>query len=387
MNSVMIKLKNTVPAGLVTILLLFLATRVALTVIGVTSHILLEPYHGHEYVWNYSKHLWLNIWAVWDSGWYLDIAKNGYNLVLASDLPKNVDPGQANYGFFPLYPVLIAALGRWTGHYLLAGLIVSNTCILIAAWFLYKMVKFDFSEQDAIRTVKYLFFCPTAFILSGVFSESLFLMLSVLEFYFLRKRQWTYAGLTGIFLGLCRPTSVFIFPVVCLAYAAEKDYKLKNIGWNIVWLLGIPVGYGLFSLYGYCLTGDWFSYTHLKQSAWGGAWVNPVSLLAHCLISSDIISLVNGSVVAAGALVVVTAYKRAGIIYTLLGLSLLIMPLVTGSMVISGIMRYMTSVFPLFLACALLTRNRNADTILTAIFCLMQGFFMVFWSNGFPLII
>jgi hypothetical protein len=387
MNPLILKIKNTVPAGLGTILILFIATRLVLTAIGVASHVLLDPFHGHEYVWHYSQHLWLNLWAVWDSGWYLDIAQHGYSLTLASDLPKNVDPGQVNCGFFPLYPMLIAALGRVSGHYLVAGLIVSNVSLLLSAWYLYKLVALDFPQQDALRTVKYLFFFPTAFILSGVFSESLFLLLSILAFYFLRKKQWVFAGCAGLLLGLCRPTAVFVFPVICLAYFWEKGYKLKDVGWDALCCAGIPVGYGMFSLFGYFLTGDPFYYTTLKQTAWGSYWANPLFLLAHCLVTNQIVPFVNGWAVAAGVLIIALAYKKAGMIYALLGLCILILPLTAGAMVLSGMMRYMASVFPLFIASALLARNQTADTTLTVLFCILQGFFMVFWCNGFNLII
>ncbi|RQW77983.1 MAG: hypothetical protein EHM14_13105 [Methanothrix sp.] len=46
------------------IFLLFFGTRIILTLIGVLSRILLEPYHGKEYVWVYSDKLWLDIWGV-----------------------------------------------------------------------------------------------------------------------------------------------------------------------------------------------------------------------------------------------------------------------------------------------------------------------------------
>ncbi|HUI91780.1 MAG TPA: hypothetical protein VLX68_05975 [Chitinivibrionales bacterium] len=387
MNFLLLKLKSSFPPGLGTILLLFLATRIVLTLIGVVSHVIIDPYHGHEFVWHYSKHLWLNIWAVWDSGWYLDIAKNGYSLSLLSDLPKNVDPGQTSFGFFPLYPMLIAALGFWNGHYLVAGIIASNACLLLSAWYLYKLVLLDFPRRDALLSVKYLFFFPTAFILSGVFAESLFLLLSIMSFYFLRKKQWLRAGCAGALLGLCRPSAVFVLPVLCLAYFLEKGYKPKNIRWDALCLLGIPLGYGLFSLFGYFVTGDPFYYTTLKRAAWGSYWANPFFLLAHCLVTNQIVPLVNGWAVVIGALLVALTYKKAGTVNTLLGLCLLILPLTAGYMVLPGTMRYMASVYPLFIAGALLGRNQTADTILTVLFCLLQGFLMAIWCNGFNLIV
>jgi hypothetical protein len=152
-------------------------------------------------------------------------------------------------------------------------------------------------------------------------------------------------------------------------------------------LAGIPAGYGLFSLFGYFLTGDPFYYTTLKQAAWGSYWANPLFLLAHCLVTNQIVPLVNGWAVAAGVLIIALAYKKAGMIYALLGFCLLILPLTAGAMVLPGMMRYMASVFPLFIASALLARNQTVDTALTVLFCIFQGFLMVFWCNGFSIIV
>jgi hypothetical protein len=46
----------------------------------------------------------LDMWARWDSGWYLDIALNGYAL------RGPIETTQSNVAFFPLYPLLIRTL-------------------------------------------------------------------------------------------------------------------------------------------------------------------------------------------------------------------------------------------------------------------------------------
>ncbi len=51
--------------------------------------------HLHDVGWA------IDVWARWDSGWFLRIAEHGY----ASD-PSSTP------AFFPLYPSLVAALGR-----------------------------------------------------------------------------------------------------------------------------------------------------------------------------------------------------------------------------------------------------------------------------------
>ncbi|NJO94372.1 MAG: hypothetical protein HC820_08590, partial [Hydrococcus sp. RM1_1_31] len=75
------------------ILLLFFSTRLILTIIGVFSRSILERQYGKQYI--YSSQLWLDIWGVWDTFWYLDIAEKGY-----SDAGRNpLSESQANYAF------------------------------------------------------------------------------------------------------------------------------------------------------------------------------------------------------------------------------------------------------------------------------------------------
>jgi Gpi18-like mannosyltransferase len=54
-----------------------------------------------------------DVWARWDSGWFLRIAEHGYH-------------AGAEPAFYPLYPATVALLGRvLLGHYVLAGILVS----------------------------------------------------------------------------------------------------------------------------------------------------------------------------------------------------------------------------------------------------------------------
>jgi len=366
----------------------FLTSRIVLTIIGVVSHGLLQGYSGRDFPWQYSKHVWLSIWAIWDSGWYLDIAKNGYALSVLSDLPKALDPHQINFGFFPLYPLLIGGMGKLIGgHVLVCGIVVSNICVLLAAWFLYKLVLLDRDSATARRAVFFLFAFPTSFVLSGVFAESLFLLLSILVFYGIKKEKFVFAFVSGIFLGLSRPTAVFALPAVCLAYAACKHYDIKKMSISFLCCAGIPIGYGLFAFFAYSVTGDWSFYTHVKQAGWGSVWSNPLLLLAHCVLSKNTGTLINGIGVALGCLLLMAVWKRIGTVHLILGLSLLVLPLTAGAMVIPGMLRYMAAIFPLFIAYAAIKPGAFAGKAIIIASCILQGILMVIWTNGFSIII
>src|SRR3989344_7203502 len=119
---------------------------------------------------------YLESWAQWDGGYYLSIAENGY---------KSIE----NYAFFPLYPILVSALGRLINNYLLAGLLISNILFFVFLVVFYTFIKRFFSKEIArIASITFLFF-PTAFFGTAMYSESVFLLFAVLTFYFLYQKN------------------------------------------------------------------------------------------------------------------------------------------------------------------------------------------------------
>ena len=72
----------------------------------------------------------VDVWARWDSDWYLRIAESGY------DWPSSTP------AFFPLYPLLVGGLGRLLDdHFLLAGLVISLVACAVAFVLLYRLVR------------------------------------------------------------------------------------------------------------------------------------------------------------------------------------------------------------------------------------------------------
>ncbi len=147
------------------------------------------------------------MWARWDSQWYKWIVEQGYWL----------RPGQmSNVAFFPMYPLLVDILSSTFGiNIVIASIVISNTALLGAFLFLYKLALLEFVDKDsAYRTVFYLAFFPTSFFLSSMYTESLFLLCSVAVIYFARLRQWNLATLMGILASATRVVGVFTWGLV-----------------------------------------------------------------------------------------------------------------------------------------------------------------------------
>lgn len=123
------------------------------------------------------------VWTRWDGQWYLKIASEGYRL----------DDGSA--AFFPLYPWTITIMGWLAGErFIWSGILLSSIFFLGALMLLHRLVRIDFHPEDAGRTVFYIAAFPMAFFFWAVYSESLFLFLSVGALLAMRTQRWWLAG-------------------------------------------------------------------------------------------------------------------------------------------------------------------------------------------------
>ncbi len=364
-----------IPEELKYIFILFLVSRTALTIIGLVSRLLLDRTGIYSPDWVYSKHLWLDVWGWGDTGWYLSCAIQGYPAVLQE--------GVGNYGFFPLYPLCIKILGMVIADYYYAGLIISNVCLLISCLFLYKLVKADSDHDEALRSVKYLFLFPASFIFSGVFSESLFLMLVIVCFYCARKGDWLLAGIAGFLLSLTRPVGVFLFPIILLEYLEAKNYKIREIRLDILSSLLIPLG--LLAFFGFCYfrCGNFFAYFQAK-SAWEVATSNPVQLLYSGLFNPSINARFNACWTWFILMVLIVFCKKIKFAYLMWAVLLIFFPLTFGGrFALLGMIRFTSVIFPLFILCARIGASHPyVDQNLALFLALLQGFLMVFWATG-----
>lgn len=364
-------IKERIPKEIKYILLMFFSTRIVLTVIGVLSRMMLTPnYHA----FSYSKNILLDVWGVWDTAWYVSIAEDWYSI------PEM-------FGFFPLYPLLMRFFGFFVGDYYLAGLLVSNVSLLVACILLYKLVRLDGDRDTAFRSVKYLFLFPTAFVFSGVFTESLFLALLLACFYYARKGRWLLVGIFGFFLSLTKAFGMFMILPLAYEYLRAKNFRLKNCRLDSVPLLLIPCGLLVFSAYNYYLTGDYLAFIHIKEGRWFHKLSNPLTGLYNNLANENFSCSFNVILDIIAILLLSLFYRKIGFPYWLTGMIPLIGTLMTGPPCLNAISRYLLIIFPLYILFAKLSEKQDVDQLVTIFLALFQGFFMVFWTNAFMLTI
>jgi len=161
----------------------------------------------------YFVHLLLASSARWDASWYLQIAHSGYG----GDLARTA--------FFPLYPLLIHVVAWVVRSPVIAGALISLVAFAVALTLLHRLVRLDHSPRIAQVTVMLMAFFPMALFFSAVYTESLFLALSLATILNARQGRWVWAGVLGMLAALTRDGGVLlIVPVVLLMlYGPRAD--------------------------------------------------------------------------------------------------------------------------------------------------------------------
>ena len=342
-----------------------------------------------------------NSWAHWDGVWYIKIASNGY---------AGTDGSVA---FFPLYPLLVRWLGvPFRNNLVISGMLVSLVCFFVAVWLLYRLVARDFGDRVAYRTVWFISIFPTAFYWQAVYSESLFLMLSVACVMWAREERWKLAGLAGLLAVLTRSAGFLLLVPMTICYFEQRDWKLRRIDAQsasllmvveglMVWMAYLSLGFGRPLLFAQVqdqwrrslnvpTTAIWRGLQSAVQGGrqvvsrqtrhlfWPSPNVNSVMPLAYA-------NLINLTVLAIAGLAIWHGLRRLPVAYSAFAIAAVSYPLLFPARFqpLLSMPRFVLAAFPLFISIALYTDERpRARVVVSVVFViglvLLTGKFAVF---------
>lgn len=353
---IMKQLKNRIFLKIVSIfvvwrLLLFITLLLAISFIHLFSHNFLGG--G---VANYQRNPYLLSWANFDGEHYLSIASKGYYAKLEQ-------------AFFPVYPMLIRFLAQPFSLDLsflaLVGFTISNLSLIAALFLLWRLVAIDYSPEISWWTVILLIIFPTSFYLGSVYSESLFLLLSIGSFFCARKKKWAWASILGAFASATRIFGIILLPAL-LIEGWQQKIALKKF----LWLLLIPCGLGLYMYQQYLTVGDPLAFYHLQllvgQQHQFGIIILPqvffryIKILfalsfKNSLYQTIILEFLVGVVFL--LLPIYGYFKNIRLSYIFYSLVGFLLPTIQGSF--SSVPRYVLVFFPSFLALAIFVSNTS----------------------------
>jgi hypothetical protein len=363
---------------------IFLWTRGAIWAAAVFAFLAFEPNrHPQADRWDtprlHELGYGVDVWARWDSDFFLRIAADGYD--------------RSSAAFFPLYPTLVGLVGRaLLGHYVVAGVLVSLAASLGAFWVLYRLAEARLGADGARRTVLYLALFPMTLFLLAVYSEALFLLLAVAAFALAERGRFLGAGVATGLAMLTRPFGIALLPAVALVAWRSGDRRRA--------LVSLAVAPALAALYPLLLwrqVDDPWAFAH-AQGVWhrelspagplGGIWegirvvvtgdtpAGSAPLHATAVNVEGLLALVLFAALA------VVAWRRFGAPYGLFAVLSLALPLSVPSerWPLLSLPRFGVVVFPFFLALAWLGRAPRAHAVILGTSALFLGLAVTQWA-------
>lgn len=222
--------------------------------------------------------------ARWDSVWYLTIAHAGYST-------------RASSAFFPLYPLLIRGGATLFGSALLVGTLISIAATGVALHLLYRLARLDLAPAQARATVMLVAFFPAALFLSAVYTEALFLMLSVGAIYAARTERWAWAGVLGGLAAATRSGGILLLVALAWLYLYGPGTGAERAGagprWrprhpiasSAAWLALVPAG--LLAYMGYLALAHHAPLAPFQAEAvWGRHFAGPFGGLVKALVAA-----------------------------------------------------------------------------------------------------
>jgi hypothetical protein len=381
---------------------IFLWTRAAIWAAALFAFLVFEPNrHPEAARWDdpsVTRDLgWVtDVWARWDSVWFLRIAEHGYGSLEG-----------AAAAFYPLYPGAVGLLGRvFFGHYLLAGIVVSLAATLAAFVLFHDLAETKLGAEGARRAVLYLALFPMTLFLQAVYSEALFLLLSVAAFILAERRRFLPAGVVAGLALLTRPAGVALLPALALfAWRSPKR------GEALIQLAVAPLLFVVYPLVLWWQRDDPWAFAR-AQDIWsrhlsyagplGGIWdglragwagVRQLVSGSHTATYWPAVDGTDPMRVAAVnlealaflvlfAVLTVVAWRRFGTPYGLFAALSLAIPLSVPSerWPLLSLPRFGLTIFPLFLALATFGGRPRVHTAIVSVSSIMLGVAVVQWS-------
>jgi Gpi18-like mannosyltransferase len=214
-----------------------------------------------------------------------------------------------------------------------------------------------------------------------VYSESTFLFLLLLSFWFFQKEKWFLSAVSGALLSATRLVGVALLPALL--------YKHRKLTFFL-----IPLGTLLYAIYNYIKWGDPLNFIKVHGQLANSRSVDTIILFPQTLYRYSkiflslpisqfewwIALLEVSSFFLTSGLLYIAFRKRVKISYLIFAALSFLVPVSSGTF--SGLPRYILVLFPIYIALALIA-NKNVKTLIIIIFSILQAILFMFFARGY----
>jgi len=314
-------------------------------------------------------------WANFDGIHYLNIAEKGYT----SDMR-----------FMPLFPALIHVFGAST-HYFWTAFLIVHTALLISLVYLYKLMRMDFGQKQSLLISAAILLLPSSFFFGMIYTESIFLLFSLLSLYSARKGRWLIASLFGVLTSLTRIVGFVILIPLLIEFFSQKHTKKLH---HLLALLFVPIGTLMYAGYNLVMWGNPLLFIQAHSQLSNGRTSDslvlfPQTVYRYIKILSSVsislwewkIALLEVSLFILALISIFFLWKmKVRLSYLAYVVASLAVPASSGTF--TGLPRYLIVLFPLLLPLLLI---RNKFTLLGILICslILQLILLLFFWQGY----
>ena len=198
--------------------------------------------------------LGLEVFSRWDSLQYQGIVMDGY---------EYIDDGKGHsVAFFPLFPLLIRAVMALGLPFEVAGLLVNNLAFIGALVLIYCWAEERHGVSVARWSIAALCWCPFSLYSTVIYTEGLFLLVSVASLRAFAQRRHLQAAFWGVLTTATRPPGMVLIPAFLAIAWKERRPPMAYVA-----SLASGAGLLLYSLYCWLQFGEPLVFIRV-QKAW-----------------------------------------------------------------------------------------------------------------------
>ena len=338
-------------------------------------------------------HSWSDLIAIFnrnDTGWYDNIATNGYARIHHIDeLGKKLPDGtmiQSSWAFFPAYPMLNRSLMLLFGCSFNNAAFTTSIVLSLLHFLLFFSFTKYFLNNDKLAlqaTILYILF-PFHYHFSVFYTESLFLSALLMAFIGVQQKKVWWSALALSVLVLTRPNGLICLLPVWLYHLEQEGIPLRIRNYKIIFrhslFLVLPVlAFAAYLYYQYEMTGYYNAFS-LAQKGWRKSFVFPFKALFN---GASFEKQFNSVYVIIVMLYAIYVTKKLPLSLNILIWINLLLPLTAGSTV--SMSRYIAVLFPLFIIfCMQVVPKIKNAYLLPIIFLLLQLWAFSYWLSADP---
>ena len=192
------------------------------------------------------------------------------------------------YAFFPLYPILIKLFTYIIPSYQVSGFIISNIASFLSIIILKDMTK----DKSNVWNILCFIFSPILAYTSMVYTESLFLLLTLLGYYLYKKDKYILSAVIVGLSILTRNSGIILWGAIGLdmlyRFFSKKDKPIQFKNILVFGFIALAIGM-IYPIYLYLETGDFLKFATVQTDYWNRATATPI----HNFLS-DLIVLKRG---------------------------------------------------------------------------------------------